>query len=317
MSWTNRSRPFFLYVLLVFIALVPFVLGTIASFEHIIQAQPRESTGIYYFLLVLLLFMSGTIAYFASQFFIREIPNWDQEWKYIVGKDLLTREQISILEKYQPYYQNLTFQHKKEFEKRVAVFCSRKEFRAKGDIKQISDLHRILIGSCAAQLTFGLPELSFRRLRRIFLYQSEFLNPFTKAKRKGETSTKGHIVFSWKHFLEGFAYPNDAINLGLHEMAHALRIENRINQEDDQLFIPMRLWKEWDQYAIPIFDAINNGKHTFLRKYAGANEEEFFAVCVEHFFEKPVEFQKELPKLYIALCKILNQNPVKNLARGY
>ena len=37
---------------------------------------------------------------------------------------------------------------------------------------------------------------------------------------------------------------------------------------------------------------------------------EFFAVAVEHFFEAPAEFQKELPDIYNHLCVLLNQNPL-------
>ena len=37
---------------------------------------------------------------------------------------------------------------------------------------------------------------------------------------------------------------------------------------------------------------------------------EFFAVAVEHFFEAPAEFHKELPDIYNHLCVLLNQNPL-------
>lgn len=316
MSVARRSAPFFLYVLLVFLSILPLLFGAYSAFLKT-SPNPAEPSGPYWFLTLLMLFMMSIILYKSAKFLGEEVPNWKHEWNYILGNDLLTRAQIAILGEYQPYYKSLEARHRKEFEKRVAVFCSRKEFKAKGDIAQITDQHRILIGACAAQLTFGLPELSFPRIRRIFLYQSEFFNPFTKAKHKGETNSKGRMVFSWKHFLEGYAYPNDAINLGLHEMAHALRIENRTDHDGEHLFIPTKLWREWDKIAIPVYYAIQRGEHTFLRKYAGANEEEFFAVCVEHFFEKPLEFQKELPVLYHILCKILNQNPAKRIVRGY
>jgi hypothetical protein len=38
---------------------------------------------------------------------------------------------------------------------------------------------------------------------------------------------------------------------------------------------------------------------------------EFFAVSVEHFFEDPSGFAKELPLLYQHLCVLLHQDPLR------
>ena len=46
-----------------------------------------------------------------------------------------------------------------------------------------------------------------------------------------------------------------------------------------------------------------------MRAYGGRNMHEFFAVCVEHFFEAPVEFKNRLPDIYNHLCFLLNQDP--------
>ena len=39
-----------------------------------------------------------------------------------------------------------------------------------------------------------------------------------------------------------------------------------------------------------------------------ANLEEFFAVSVESFFERPVAFKKNMPELYACMCNLLNQD---------
>ena len=57
------------------------------------------------------------------------------------------------------------------------------------------------------------------------------------------------------------------------------------------------------------YHRIRNDEDSFLRNYAGKSEREFFAVCIEHFFEAPKEFSDELPDIYIPLCNLLNQDP--------
>ena len=53
---------------------------------------------------------------------------------------------------------------------------------------------------------------------------------------------------------------------------------------------------------------VNDDQH-FLRKYALTNKEEFFAVAVENFFERPAAFKTALPELYSILAKLLKQDP--------
>ncbi len=55
---------------------------------------------------------------------------------------------------------------------------------------------------------------------------------------------------------------------------------------------------------------MKRGEESFLRKYAGVNKQEFFAVCIEHFFEVPEKFQHNLPKIFHHLCVLLNLDPL-------
>jgi Mlc titration factor MtfA (ptsG expression regulator) len=52
------------------------------------------------------------------------------------------------------------------------------------------------------------------------------------------------------------------------------------------------------------------GEASLLDKYAATNYQEFWAVCIETFFERPEEFKKQMPNLYFALCHLLNQDPL-------
>ncbi len=256
----------------------------------------------------------------AGGFFLRSaladmLPFIKDEFNIIFKKARLSEEQKSYLSKYHPYYQQLSSTYRTEFEKRTALFICGRKFTPKGTIAEVSELQKVLIGAAMVQLTFGLKPLYFPRFKHIMLYPGEYINPFTKKAHRGEATNRGFMVLSWKHFLEGYAFPSDALNLGIHEMAHALRIEDRTSHDGEHQFIDPKHWREWDRNAIPIFKAVGEGSQTFLRKYASENSEEFFAVCVEYFFEKPEDFRKNLPILYSSMVKILNQDPARRVFR--
>ena len=101
--------------------------------------------------------------------------------------------------------------------------------------------------------------------------------------------------------------PTDAINLGLHEMAHALRLENVIRSEEYQFF-DEALVEKFDAQARHLCQVVN-WSETFFRPYACANEHEFFSVAVENFFERPHEFKASMPDLYTIMQGLLNQDP--------
>ena len=92
---------------------------------------------------------------------------------------------------------------------------------------------KALIAGSAIQLTFGYPDVDFGHFWRILIYPDNYYSTITHRYHKGEVNIKGIIVLSWKSFKEGFADSTDGRNLGFHEMAHALRliniVENRGN----------------------------------------------------------------------------------------
>ena len=185
---------------------------------------------------------------------------------------------------------------------------SSKEFIAR-HMESVTDEMKVLISAAAAQLTFGFSGITFPYFYKIFVFPESFYNQTNKAFHKGEVNPKlKAIALSWKDFVEGYLR-EDGRNLGLHEMAHALRLENRIINAEHS-FLDARTLNEWEQHASKTMIEINNGSETFFREYGGANKEEFFAVAVENFFERPIEFKSKHPLTYRTLCRLLKQDPV-------
>jgi len=171
----------------------------------------------------------------------------------------------------------------------------------------ITDEIKVLISAAAIQLTFGLKDYMISHLYAINVFPRIFFSKYLNANLKGLNTQSGVLSLSWNDFKEGFAVEDDKINLGLHELAHALYIDLDEEGNYDEHF--SAYFEKWEDVAMKDYLELKEKKTTFLRGYGGTNMHEFFAVCVEHFFEAPKEFKKQLPHLYNYLMLMLNQDP--------
>jgi len=146
------------------------------------------------------------------------------------------------------------------------------------------------------QLTFGLEYFDISHFTLIRIFPERFYFRLYEKYLKGGTSPSGVIFRSWKDFGEGFADPHDKYNLGLHEIAHALKINVTDGDHFDLKFA--FYLDNWLDIGMREFKKMHKAGEHFLRAYAGTNMHEFFAVCVEHFFEVPEDFQAPLPSIY-------------------
>ncbi|WMJ72340.1 zinc-dependent peptidase [Cytophagaceae bacterium ABcell3] len=210
------------------------------------------------------------------------------------------------LKQYFLYYNFLSPTQKAEFEHRVNNFIHNKNFIPMHGMV-ITDEVKALIAASAIQLTFGLPEVYFVHFETVMVFPDKFFNKQTQSLHKGEVGTGGHIAFSWHDFADGYIKHDDTYNVGLHEMAHALKLENSIKNKEYR-FLDEKKLLNWKTLADDEFNNIKTGQASFLRKYATSNRDEFFPVCVEHFFERPCEFKQESPHLYRALAELLQQD---------
>jgi MtfA peptidase len=202
-----------------------------------------------------------------------------------------------------PYYTLLSASEQFMFRRRMVLLLKSKWFAGCNDIV-VSDAMILLIVATMAQITFGLNRFYFPLFQRIMVFPDIFYSRLFERNVKGLTVFhSGAIFISWKHFQHGVEVSNDKVNLGLHEFAHALYLDYFEHRAMKNGFA------RWSRIAEPIFEQMKlNDGHSFLRKYASENIHEFWAVCIEHFFEAPLEFEKEIPELYLATSKVLKQN---------
>jgi Mlc titration factor MtfA (ptsG expression regulator) len=212
----------------------------------------------------------------------------------------------TTIQKHLPYYANLSKNNKLRFLKRVHYFQTSKTFHFTG--MEPKPEIPVLISASAVQLTFGLRAYHLPFFKNIYIlpdaYQAKEFNELVV----GHVSVKG-IFISWKYFLRGFEDDKDGVNMALHEMAHALRHQNQMKEFGIDKEFKTDFAKYTQQYGPVLIEALLH-RRSFLRSYAFTNFEEFWAVSVEAFFELPAALKKHLPKIYHALCEVLNQDPL-------
>ncbi len=224
----------------------------------------------------------------------------------------ITLSQEEILLKNLPFYSQLRSTDLKRFNHRVEMFLEFHEFHGREGL-QINEEIMITIAGAAVHITFGLDDFLLGSFKEIYVYPSIFYSPFSKTMNKGETNPHGILAFSWPHFKEGFATTTDRINLGYHEFAHAIMLQNSMEELNDEQFnrgyqlfgVAMQHFK----IARTAFEL------KFLRDYAFTNKMEFFAVCAEHFMEDPQELYDKFPGLYRLMVRMLRMDPLDNRLR--
>jgi Mlc titration factor MtfA (ptsG expression regulator) len=210
----------------------------------------------------------------------------------------------SLLDRFNPYYHNLNPDLQKRFLKRTLNFMTAKRFKY---VEMEGEEHMpLLISAVAIQLTFGLDNYMLDYFHTIYIMKSDYNYGLYAVPFQGHVNKDG-IYLSWNNFLRAFENYTDGDNVGLHEMAHALSYVNFVADEGSDDGFKER-FRRFSLTGRDVYEEIKEGRVTLLGNYAATNYEEFWAVCVENFFERPSPFREQLPSLYNAMCKLLNQD---------
>jgi len=234
--------------------------------------------------------------------------------KYITERTLYPLELSAlhrgIITRHFTFYKRLSEPDKRRFEHRMKKFIDRHNFVGRDGV-EVTEKMKILISSTAIMLTFGMSRYLFSEFDTIIIYPKDYFSKVTKQKHKGETNPKYRaIVFSWDAFMEGIKVENDNVNLGIHELAHALHFTFMKRKS----VTAINFMNRFKQLLTILKDRKLQRKIVasgYLRQYGFKNEYEFLAVLVEHFFATPKEFNEKLPEVYKMVRLMLNLDTLK------
>ena len=234
--------------------------------------------------------------------FLEKLSNRRQFRKFIAKETFYH----SIVSSHLTYYNRLNLEEQRRFLFRTFLFKKSRRFHYI-EVRETAEMP-ILISAVAVQLTFGLEKFMLDYFNDIFVLRDDYHYGFYSRPFMGHVDQTG-IYLSWDNFMKGISGQTPDCNVGLHEMGHALAYVNFITQTDEDKYFKKE-FKNFSKVARPIFTAMQQGSKNLLGDYATTNYHEFWAVCVETFFENPVRFKHELPDLYEAMARVLNQDPL-------
>ncbi|REG82075.1 zinc-dependent peptidase [Algoriphagus antarcticus] len=238
------------------------------------------------------------------------IFEWLSDGVSYLKRRKITSSEKTLLQNTFPYYQRLSQKHKDEFVEKLEMVLSSKSFIGREGIRIVTPEMKILIGATIVMVTFGWNDLRLPHFSKILIYPDTYYSTISKQYHRGEVNPRhGIIVISWSCFLDGMNNENDGVNLGIHEVAHALKLENQIYYNEESEFFNPDVYNSFQQLANVEIDKIKAGNLTVFRSSGGLNDDEFFAVALETFFEKPHEFFQYNPELYGNLVRLMRQDP--------
>lgn len=251
-----------------------------------------------YFRCLPFLFMLGFIAQYLNE----------ARWRLFPRR--VSQEEIRFLNSHFPYFSRLKAQFRKEFIGKLEMILSTKRFIGRDGLEEVTWQMEILIGATLTMVTFGWKRLKLAHFHTILIYPNPYFSTINRTYHKGEVNPKhGLIIISWRSFVEGLADFEDGVNLGIHEVAHALKLANFIHSDGEREFNP-QAWEEYKKWVPAEIQKIQLGNPTIFRDRGGVDEHEFFAVVVETFFEKSEEFKAYNPKFYQTMVYLLKQDPL-------
>lgn len=212
-----------------------------------------------------------------------------------------------LLESNSRFYRRLSPVRQGYFRHRVASFIRNYTFAGRDGL-QVTDEMKVKIAATAVMLTFGMRKYLPTIVSVIVVYPDVFASANGESHHKGEFNPlAGAVVFSWKHFMEGWEYDNDNLNLGLHEFAHVLHFDSvRKRRPGSSAVIYSDMFNKIMQYLAKPEHRKRLAGAGYFREYAYTNQYEFIAVLLEHFFETPTEFRQKFPELYTMVKKMIN-----------
>jgi Mlc titration factor MtfA (ptsG expression regulator) len=208
----------------------------------------------------------------------------------------------------------------------VRIFNSEKSFEGAAGLT-LTDEMRVVIAARACLLLLLRIELDsplYPDLQSIIVYPSTYKARTERREgyvtieheqaRLGESWSRGAVVLSWDAVSAGSANPGDGHDVVLHEFAHQLDAEDGAMDGTPELD-NLERYSVWSKVAgneyAALLDDVEQHRKTSIDAYGATNAPEFFAVVVEHFFEKPLLLARKHPELYSELARFFRFDPAE------
>jgi Mlc titration factor MtfA (ptsG expression regulator) len=237
----------------------------------------------------------------------------------------------AILQRHFSLYTRLSETDRCELEGHIQVFLAEKSFEGCGGLEMSDDI-RVTIAAEACLLLLHRDTDYYPKLSSILVYPHHF---FASAERAsgggtvsrderahlGESWSTGSVILSWETIEQDSNNDHDGHNVIFHEFAHQLDLDDGAMTgapalgEDLPFGRRRQKYAHWARVLRSEFEHLQfDARHrhrTLIDPYGAESPAEFFAVCVEAFFEKPRPLENRHPELYAELRDYFRQDPAR------
>ena len=234
----------------------------------------------------------------------------------------LTHAQRDVVDAQVPLLRKLPDDLRPDLEGKINRFLHQVEFIG-CDGLEVTEEMRLAIAAQACLLIANIDQW-YETLRTILIYPGAFKSLQKRHEgyvvterdevRLGESWARGPIVLSWAHSDAGARNAVDGHNVVLHEFAH--QIDQLSGHADGAPVMNTgQSFEDWSRVFLEAFDVhqrnVEKGRRTVLDAYGATAHEEFFAVAIEVFFEKPEQLEAEEPEVYAQIAELLRLDPAR------
>lgn len=271
-------------------------------------------------LILYISFLSIPIVGYVLYVFFKKMSEF-RKWTTIKKKKFPQKYDDILNKSFYPYH-FLSDDEKNRLKLKILYFLEYKHFSSIGDF-EITESIKLIIAAQACLLIVNLDNGVYPSLYNIYISASTFIEKEQYIEKRtmlpahvprlGESWKDGPIVLSWNSIRSGAENWNDGQNVVLHEFAHQLdSLEGAMNGVPS---LEKNTSKKWSILMSREFrdlrEKVLNHKQNDFGEYALTNASEFFAVTVEHFFEKPHELEKNHMELFELYKNYFKIDPLK------
>jgi len=223
------------------------------------------------------------------------------------------------LQSHVAFFRALPDHEKERFRQLVKVFLD--EVRITGIQTEVDDTIRVLVAASAVIPILGFHDWEYHRLGEVLVYPDSFGEEYQTIGNADENilgmiglkQLRGVMILSKPSLLAGFDTPSAGDNVGIHEFAHLVELEEIEHGLPPE--VPWQAVKHWVKYVAR--ELSHPGNHSSIRGYAYTNEHEFFAVLAEYFFKSPDLLEKRDPQLYGMLREMFHQDTASLMKQAF
>jgi Mlc titration factor MtfA (ptsG expression regulator) len=233
----------------------------------------------------------------------------------------LSEQQRATVVRQVPLVKRLPPGLRENLEGRISLFLHQVKFIGCNGL-EVSEKMRLSIAAQACLLVVN-SDAWYDNLTTILVYPDAFRSmqrehdgyvvTERETVRTGESWSRGPVVLSWAHAEQGAANDRDGHNVVLHEFAH--QFDDLSGHTDGAPVLNTgQSFAEWERVFVTAYERhaqnVETGTLTVLDEYGASNVQEFFAVAIESFFERPGDLKREEPDVYQQLSKLLRLDPL-------